>query len=444
MTSQIAQDARTKNQLLQLIESKAARVAIIGLGYVGLPLGLSFAEAGFQVIGLDIDPEKVSQLNAGQSYIEHIAGSRVAEAVAHGFRATADFAEAHEADALIMCVPTPLTRHREPDLTFVLGTVDSLAPHFRTGQLVCLESTTYPGTTDEELLPRIERGGLKVGRDIFLAFSPEREDPGNMQYSLRAIPKVCGGVTPACLEVACALYAGVIDRIVPVSSTKAAELTKLLENIHRAVNIGLVNEMKIIADRMGIDIHEVIRAAATKPFGFVPYFPGPGLGGHCIPIDPFYLTWKAREYGLHTRFIELAGEINSTMPEWVVGKVTDALNARQQSINGARILILGVAYKKNVGDMRESPALELIHMLQAKGAQIDYSDPHVPVLPRTRRSSFDMRSVALTPETLADYDLALLVTDHAKFDYAMIQEHAKLVVDTRGVYLQRPANVVTA
>jgi UDP-N-acetyl-D-glucosamine dehydrogenase len=420
MISEAAQDSKTKTHLLQLIDTKAARVAIIGLGYVGLPLGLSFAEAGFQVIGLDIDPEKVDHLNAGQSYIEHIPTSRVAEAVARGFRATADFAEAHKADALIMCVPTPLTRHREPDLTFVLGTMETLAPHLRAGQIVCLESTTYPGTTDEELLPRIEHRGLKVGRDVFLAFSPEREDPGNLHYALRAIPKVCGGATPACLDVARALYAGVIDRIVPVSSTKAAELTKLLENIHRAVNIGLVNEMKIIADRMGIDIHEVIRAAATKPFGFVPYFPGPGLGGHCIPIDPFYLTWKAREYGLHTRFIELAGEINSTMPEWVVGKVTDALNARQKSINGARILILGVAYKKNVGDMRESPALELIHLLQAKGAHIDYSDPHVPVLPRTRRAAFDLRSVTLTPQAVASYDLVLLVTDHTKFDYAMV------------------------
>lgn len=360
-----------KTHLLQRIQAKEARVAIVGLGYVGLPLALSFAEAGFQVTGLDIDAQKVEQLNAGQSYIEHIPGSRVAAAVTRGFRASADFAQAHKCDALIMCVPTPLTRHREPDLTYVLGTMDSLAPHLRAGQVVCLESTTYPGTTDEELLPRIERCGLKVGQDIFLAFSPEREDPGNQQYSLRAIPKVCGGVTPACLDVACALYGQVIDRIVPVSSTKAAELTKLLENIHRAVNIGLVNEMKIIADRMGIDIHEVIRAAATKPFGFVAYYPGPGLGGHCIPIDPFYLTWKAREYGLHTRFIELAGEINSTMPEWVVGKVADALNNRRMSIGGARILILGVAYKKDVGDMRESPALELIHMLQAKGAEVE-------------------------------------------------------------------------
>lgn len=433
-----------KTHLLQRIQAKEARVAIVGLGYVGLPLALSFAEAGFQVTGLDIDAQKVEQLNAGQSYIEHIPGSRVAAAVTRGFRASADFAQAHKCDALIMCVPTPLTRHREPDLTYVLGTMDSLAPHLRAGQVVCLESTTYPGTTDEELLPRIERCGLKIGQDIFLAFSPEREDPGNQQYSLRAIPKVCGGVTPACLDVACALYGQVIDRIVPVSSTKAAELTKLLENIHRAVNIGLVNEMKIIADRMGIDIHEVIRAAATKPFGFVAYYPGPGLGGHCIPIDPFYLTWKAREYGLHTRFIELAGEINSTMPEWVVGKVADALNNRRMSIGGARILILGVAYKKDVGDMRESPALELIHMLQAKGAEVDYSDPHVPMLPRTRRSAFDLRSLAITPQMLAGYDLALLVTNHAKFDYAMIQKHAKLIVDTRGVYLKPADNIVTA
>jgi UDP-N-acetyl-D-glucosamine dehydrogenase len=337
-----------------------------------------------------------------------------------------------------------LNKYREPDLSYVLNTVEALLPHLRSGQIISLESTTYPGTTEEELKPRIENSGFKVGEDIFLVFSPEREDPGNAKFSTHNIPKVCGGSTPSCLQAGLALYGQVIDTVVPVSSTQAAELTKLLENIHRAVNIGLVNEMKIIADRMGIDIHEVIRAAATKPFGFVPYYPGPGLGGHCIPIDPFYLTWKAREYGLHTRFIELAGEINSSMPEWVVEKVSDALNDREKSIRGSKILVLGIAYKKNVDDMRESPAVELMSMLQAKGAHIEYSDPHVPSFPKMRRYSFQLESIDLTPETLAGYDMVLLATDHDKFDYAIIEKHAKLIVDTRGRYLGARDNVVKA
>jgi UDP-N-acetyl-D-glucosamine dehydrogenase len=307
-----------------------------------------------------------------------------------------------------------------------------------------LESTTYPGTTEEELRPRLEKAGFVVGEDVFLVFSPEREDPGNARFSTHTIPKVCGGSTPSCLEVGLALYRQVINTVVPVSSTQAAELTKLLENIHRAVNIGLVNEMKIIADRMGIDIHEVIRAAATKPFGFVPYYPGPGLGGHCIPIDPFYLTWKAREYGLHTRFIELAGEVNSAMPEWVVEKLADALNERERPVRGSRILVLGIAYKKNVNDMRESPAVELMSLLQAKGAHIEYSDPHVPSFPKMRRYSFDLTSVELTPEALASYDVVLLATDHDRFDYETIEKHAKLIVDTRGRYLGVHSKVVKA
>jgi len=419
-------------------------VGIVGLGYVGLPLALRFAEAGFKVLGFDIDPTKVSQINAGKSYIKHLGDDAVAKATQQGFSATADFAHAAEADALIICVPTPLNQYREPDLSFVINTTESLLPYLRPGQLVSLESTTWPGTTDEELKPRIESRGLIVGKDIYLVFSPEREDPGNKNFTTRTIPKVIGGVTEACLAAGVALYGRVIDKVVPVSSTRAAELTKLLENIHRAVNIGLVNEMKIIADKMGIDIFEVIRAASTKPFGFVPYYPGPGLGGHCIPIDPFYLTWKAREYGVHTRFIELAGEVNSAMPAWVVAKIGEALNERERAIKGSRILVLGIAYKKNVDDMRESPSVELMEMLQHKGASIAYSDPWVPTFPKMRRYKFDLQSVELTPASIASYDLVLLATNHDSFDYALIKQHAKLIVDTRGVYQQDASNVVRA
>ncbi len=430
--------------LISRIRDKQAVVAIAGLGYVGLPLMLRFSEAGFCVIGIDIDPAKVERLNRGESYIQHIKPASIAAARAGGFVATTDFARIRDADAIIICVPTPLNKYREPDLSFVLGTTDAIVPHLRPGQIVCLESTTYPGTTDEELKPRVESTGLVVGKDIFLVFSPEREDPGNPEYVTRTIPKVCGGTTPACLEVGKALYGAVIDRVVPVSSTRTAEMTKLLENIHRAVNIGLVNEMKIIADRMGIDIHEVIRAAATKPFGFVPYYPGPGLGGHCIPIDPFYLTWKAREYGLDTRFIELAGEVNRNMPEWVVGKIAEALNQRGKPIRGSRILMLGIAYKKNLDDMRESPAVALMELLRGKGADIAYSDPHVPVFPKMREHNFNLKSVPLNAETLAGFDCVVLATNHDAFDYAHIQRHAKLIVDTRGVYLESAANLVKA
>jgi UDP-N-acetyl-D-glucosamine dehydrogenase len=433
-----------KDALLKKLNDKTAVIGIVGLGYVGLPLSLRYSEIGYKVVGFDIDQSKIDVLKKGQTYIEHIAADGIAKAIQSGFEPTSDLSRARDVDALILCVPTPLNKYREPDLSFVLNTVEALLPHLRAAQVISLESTTYPGTTEEELRPRIEKAGFAVGDDIFLVFSPEREDPGNPKFTTRNIPKVCGGTTPSCLEVGLALYGQVIDTVVPVSSTQAAELTKLLENIHRAVNIGLVNEMKIIADRMGIDIHEVIRAAATKPFGFVPYYPGPGLGGHCIPIDPFYLTWKAREYGLHTRFIELAGEINSTMPEWVVEKIADALNDREKSIRGSRILVLGIAYKKNVDDMRESPSVELMSLLQAKGAQIAYSDPHVPTFPKMRRYAFDLASIDLTPEELHSYDLVLLATDHDRFDYETIERHAKLIVDTRGRYLGARANVVKA
>jgi UDP-N-acetyl-D-glucosamine dehydrogenase len=368
----------------------------------------------------------------------------VQEAVEAGFSATTDFGRAGEADALIICVPTPLREHREPDLSFVTDTMDTIAPYLRPGQVISLESTTYPGTTEEELRPRIEQAGFVVGEDCFLVYSPEREDPGNARFTTRTIPKVVSGSTAACLEAGTALYAGVIDEVVPVSSTRAAEMTKLLENIHRAVNIGLVNEMKIVADKMGIDIYEVIDAAATKPFGFVPYYPGPGLGGHCIPIDPFYLTWKAREYGINTRFIELAGEVNSYMPRWVVGKITDALNSVAKAVKGSRILMLGIAYKKNVDDVRESPSVEIMQQLARLGAVIEYCDPYFPVFPKMRHYDFDLQSRELSPVMLKKYDCVVIGVDHDCFDYELILKEAPLLVDTRGRFKRRYEHVFRA
>jgi len=431
-------------RLVTKFETRSATIGIVGLGYVGLPLMLRYVEVGFRVLGFDNDTGKVEKLQRGESYIEHISPERIVAARTRGFDASSDYCRVAEADALIICVPTPLNVYREPNLSFVFDTVEALLPHMRRGQVVSLESTTYPGTTDEELKPRIESRGLVVGEDVFLVFSPEREDPGNTNFDTRTIPKVCGGTTPACMVAGMALYSPAIDRVVPVSSTRAAELTKLLENIHRAVNIGLVNEMKIIADRMDIDIHEVIAAAATKPFGFTAYYPGPGLGGHCIPIDPFYLTWKARQYGLHTRFIELAGEINRDMPQWVVDKLAEALNQRSLSIKGSKVLVLGIAYKKNVDDMRESPSVILMEKLRAKGAMIAYSDPHVPVFPAMREHHFALRSVMLDAPTLASFDVVLLATDHSAFDYELILRYARLIIDTRGVYRGTNENVVAA
>jgi len=433
-----------RDKLLKKIADKSVTIGILGLGYVGLPLMLRYVEAGYKVLGIDIDAEKVNKLNRGQSYIEHIPSEKIGDSLNNGFEATIDFSRSSEADALILCVPTPLNKYREPDLSYVTDTTDAVVPFLRQGHVLSLESTTYPGTTEEELLPRLESSGLKVGKDVFLVYSPEREDPGNPSFCTRTIPKVVGGHTPSCLEVGVALYRAAIDRIVPVSSTKAAEMTKLLENIHRAVNIGLVNEMKVVADRMEIDIHEVIRAAATKPFGFTAYYPGPGLGGHCIPIDPFYLTWKAREYDLNTRFIELAGEVNSNMPRWVISKVMDALNEQERSVKGSRVLVLGVAYKKDVDDMRESPSVELMELLVEKGALVDYSDPHVPVFPKMRDHRFDLKSVDLTPEAVSDYDVVLLATDHSGFDYEMLRENARLIVDTRGVFLENSDTIIKA
>lgn len=433
-----------KQACIAKFKGKDALIGIVGLGYVGLPLMLRYNAIGYRVLGIDIDESKVVSLNAGKSYIEHIPGASIAAARKNGFEATSDFKRVAECDALILCVPTPLNKYREPDMSFVINTTEAIKPYLRAGQVVSLESTTYPGTTEEELLPRVQEGGLVVGESIFLVYSPEREDPGNPNFETRTIPKVIGGHTPACLDVGIALYEQAIDKVVPVSSTKAAEMTKLLENIHRAVNIGLVNEMKVVADRMGIDIFEVVDAAATKPFGFTAYYPGPGLGGHCIPIDPFYLTWKAREYGLHTRFIELSGEVNQAMPEYVVSKLMDGLNNNSKALKGSKVLVLGIAYKKNVDDMRESPSVEIMELLEAKGCQVAYSDPHVPVFPKMREHHFDLSSVALTAESLASFDAVVLATDHEKFDYELIRQHAKLVVDSRGKYRAPQANIIKA
>ena len=431
-------------RLTQKLQDGSATIGIVGLGYVGQPLALRFSEVGYRVLGVDISQERVDQLNSGHSSIEHIADVRVSAACEAGFEATTDFSRLTEADGIIICVPTPLNRHREPDLSFVVTTCEQIAPHLRPGQVVSLESTTYPGTTSEEVIPRMEGGGLTTGENIFVVYSPEREDPGNLNFTTSSIPKIVGGHTPACLKAGLALYDKAIATLVPVSSTETAELTKLLENIQRAVNIGLVNEMKIVADRMGIDIFEVIDAASTKPFGFTPYYPGPGLGGHCIPIDPFYLTWKAREYGLHTRFIELAGEVNRSMPDFVLGKLTSALNQRGKALNGAHIMVLGLSYKKNVDDVRESPAISLMELMRDQGAILSYADPHVPVFPKMRNHTFELTSSPLSPDTLKKQDALLLTTDHDKFDYELIRANAQLIVDTRGVYRDSDINVVRA
>jgi UDP-N-acetyl-D-glucosamine dehydrogenase len=431
---------RTCEQLVRAIEHREAVIGIVGLGYVGTPLALRYAEAGFKVIGFDNDARKVDLLNAGASYIEHIDAGAVAAARARGFEASTEMSRAAEADALIICVPTPLNSSREPDLSHVIGTVEALLPYLKQGQVLSLESTTYPGTTCEELRPRIEQRGFVIGKDFFLVFSPEREDPGNAHFHTRDIPKVCGGDTPGCQRAGIALYEAAVDKVVVVSSTRSAELTKLLENIYRSVNIGLINEMKMIADSLSIDIHEVIDAAATKPFGFTAHYPGPGLGGHCIPIDPFYLTWKARQYGVPTRFIELAGEINDHMPRWVVEKVASALNRERKAIHGAHILVLGLSYKKDVDDIRESPSIKIMDMLRTRGAVVAYSDPHIPVY--RGRDGKVLHSLALDTETIKSHDLVLLATNHAHYDYDLILDHANLIVDTRGVYPASHAKVV--
>ena len=426
------------------LHNREATVGIIGLGYVGLPLALRYVAVGYAVVGIDNDPHKVAALNAGESYIGHIPGEKIAAARAGDFTASADFAVAASCDALILCLPTPLNKFREPDLSYVTNTMDALVPYLREGQVVSLESTTYPGTTEEEMLPRMQKSGLTVGEQIFLVYSPEREDPGNPNFETATIPKLIGGYTASCLAAGTALYDQVVNQLVPMSSTRAAEMTKLLENIHRAVNIGLVNEMKTVADRMGIDIFEVVDAAATKPFGYTPYYPGPGLGGHCIPIDPFYLTWKAKEYGLNTRFIELSGEVNRAMPEYVVGKLIEGLNREGKPLKGSDVLVLGLAYKKNVGDPRESPAAEILEILVDKGATVAYSDPHVPSFPKMRNYHFDLESEALTATNIARFDAVVLTTDHDAFDYELIKQHAKLIIDSRGRYREPAAHIVKA
>lgn len=415
--------------LSQKFEDRSAVVGIIGLGYVGLPLALRFSMSQYKVIGFDIDQEKADLLNTGKSYIAQIAHDRVSKAKENHFSATTDFRRVRDCDALIICVPTPLTKNLEPDMRFVSNTIDQIRHHLKTGQIISLESTTYPGTTEELLAPALEGKNFVIGEEVFLVYSPEREDPGNQNFHTSNIPKVIGGHTSACLSVGLALYSKAIEKLVPVSSTKAAEMTKLLENIHRSVNIGLVNEMKIVADKMGIDIHEVIDAAATKPFGFTKFSPGPGIGGHCIPIDPFYLTWKAREYGVNTKFIELSGEINRYMPEWVVSKVTEALNDHGKAVKGSKILILGLAYKKNIDDARESPALKIMEILRFKGAELDYHDPLIPSFPKLRDHSFELKSIPLTQEVLRTFDTAILVTNHDNVDYATICENINCIID---------------
>jgi len=411
------------------------KVAIVGLGYVGLPLSIQFARSCVTVLGIDVDPKKVQLLNNGQSYIKHIESSDIAELLSDNkFSASADFSRVKEVDAVIICVPTPLNKNREPDISFVLETGRTITPYLSKGALVVLESTTYPGTTDEELRAVLEEGsGMKAGSDFHLAFSPEREDPANKQSKVKLIPKVVGGYTPSCLDRAMALYGKAIDTLVPVSSCRVAEASKLLENIFRSVNIALVNELKLVYSAMGIDIWEVIEAAKTKPFGFMPFYPGPGLGGHCIPIDPFYLTWKAREYGKHTRFIELAGEINTAMPEYVVHRVADALNNRNKAVKGSRVLILGLAYKPNVDDERESPSYVLMDLLSERGAELEYYDPYVPVIKPTREHSHfaGRKSVEWNRATIESFDVVLIATNHSCVNYQELANWAQCIVDTR-------------
>jgi UDP-N-acetyl-D-glucosamine dehydrogenase len=420
------------DDLLARLKERRALVGIVGLGYVGLPLARAFAQAGHRVLGFDIDPKKIERIERGESYIDAVPTD-----VLRRFRnddrirATADFRRIREVDAIAICVPTPLTVNQDPDTSFIEKTGEALAPHLKPGTLVVLESTTYPGTTDELLRPRLEACGLKTGKDLFLAFSPERENPGDPNWSTSKIPKVVGADDAASQSVAVALYEGAVAQVVPVSSTRVAESAKLLENIYRCVNIALVNELKVCFTRMGIDIFEVIDAAKTKPFGFQPFFPGPGLGGHCIPLDPVYLSWKAKEFGVRTRFIDLAGEVNTAMPEWVVERLMDALNDQGKALKGSKVLMLGVAYKKDIDDVRESPALVLFDVLGKKGAAVEYHDPHIPEVREGRHYKVHQSSVPLTPERVAAADVVLIVTDHAKVDYAMVVKHARLIVDTR-------------
>jgi len=436
-------------KLISKIKDHEAIIGIIGLGYVGLPLSIRFSEENFPVIGFDIDKKKVKLLSEGKSYIKHVKKDNIMAMAKNGFTATSDFRKITEVDVIIICVPTPLGNHNEPDLSYIFGTLDSIKPYLIQGQLLILESTSYPGTTEEILVPFIEsifnsslntnRPSLfTIGENYFLGYSPEREDPGNQNFPTKTIPKVVSGHSKYCLQLTEILYDQIVDQTVSVSSPKVAEMTKIMENIHRAVNIGLVNELKIVADKMGIDMYEVISAAATKPFGFTPYYPGPGLGGHCIPIDPFYFTWKARELGMNTRFIELAGEINTKMPEYVFRKANEALNQISKSVNGSDILILGLGYKKNIDDTRESPSLAIIDLLLKSGANIKYSDPFLDKIPKTRKYNFDFTSIKLDKKNIASFDLIILATDHDEFDYDKIEKYGQIIVDTRGRFKNGP------
>jgi UDP-N-acetyl-D-glucosamine dehydrogenase len=433
MTAELTQ-LSVLDQFLEKVESRTLRIGVIGLGYVGLPLVLLFEENGFPVIGFDVDPQKAEMLNSGRTYIRHIGEERIRKAFGNDrVQATTNFDRLPECDAIIICVPTPLGAHREPDLKYIRITAETIAPRLRRGQLIVLESTTYPGTTREELLTRFEETGLVCGTDFFLAFSPEREDPGNERFNTKTIPKVVGGIDPPSLRAAVATYGSAIDQIVPVSSTEVAESSKLLENIFRAVNIALVNEMKVVFERMGIDVWEVIEAAKTKPFGFMAFYPGPGLGGHCIPLDPFYLTWKAAEYGTWARFIELAGEVNTGMPRYVVDRTVEAVNRDGRSIVGARVLVLGLSYKPDIDDDRESPSFELIELLQERGAIVSYCDPYVPAARRGRKHDLGLASVPCTAEEFARYDAIVVSTPHSHFKDPLLYANAKLVVDTRNI-----------
>ena len=422
----------TEKQLLERIKAREITVGIAGMGYVGVPLMRTFGDAGFKCLGLDIDPVKVKKLNAGQSYIKHIGSGFLKKLIKQGrFKATTNPGDLRRCGAVLMCVPTPLSDTRDPDMGFVVNTSKTIAANLQPGQLIVLESTTYPGTTRELIQPILEGGGLKAERDFYLAYSPEREDPGRKDFTTSTIPKVVGGIGPKSSRIAAALYGAAISEVVPVTTCDVAESAKILENVYRCVNIALINEMKILMDRLGINVWEVVEAAATKPFGFQPFFPGPGLGGHCIPIDPFYLTWKARSVGMSTRFIELAGEINTHMPEYVVRRTSEALNGARKPLNGSKILILGLAYKKNIDDCRESPSLELIELLQARGAKVDYNDPYVPRTHKMREYDLKMSSKKLSAKMLAAYDCVLIATDHDDYDYPWIVRHADLIVDTR-------------
>lgn len=414
------------------VKDRKIIVGVLGLGYVGLPLAREFALAGIKVIGFDIDEKKIRILNSGKSIIKHIPHCQVKTMVQAGlFKATSNMSRLRNVDAVLVCVPTPLTKNREPDMQFIIKSSRTIAKYLHPGQLVILESTTYPGTTRDLVAPILESNGLKAGKDFYLAYSPEREDPGNKDFTTKTIPKVIGGLTKNCLNMACTLYSAAIDTVVPVSSLEAAEAAKIMENVYRCINIAMVNELKMVFDRMNIDIWEVIRAAATKPFGFNAFYPGPGLGGHCIPIDPFYLTWKARQFGMPTRFIELAGEINTNMPHYVITKTMEALNEKQKSLKGSKILVLGLAYKKDIDDLRESPSIELIELLREKGAKVDYNDPYIAKTHRQREHNLQMVSKKLSAKMLAGYDAVLISTDHTNYDYDWIVANAKLIIDTR-------------